>query len=337
MARLLKSFFGNTKSEQQVHAPEQEQWDLFFSIPSWRGWTEGYGMQCCGTSTAIDKDHWGKYTWIVPPDTTTARFHLWGGGGSGAVSHCCQQGVPGGSGAYAFKDVLVSPGDCYTFCVTDGHLRKCVEIADVGGVTDAGAGTVSRGLRGMKAYVTGTGLTNFCAEGGNPGAVRCQSIIATANTCCCATVKMCHIVCRRTVDSANDVFAPAKYYGADGGSEGMYGCYQFGCCNHTGDMNANHCGDKRLVPFPGGIPYWEEPSDVPAIGGGFISVKQCDIIENIYGTMAAQAASYHWMGTCSATSFATVWGMGGLSQSTCGGTCCCGQMGGIPMIRVSYS
>ena len=44
-----------------------------------------------------------------------------------------------------------------------------------------------------------------------------------------------------------------------------------------------------------------------------------------------------WLGyMCSAYPSGQV-GVGGISATTCGGTCCCGAPGGVPHLRIEYS
>ena len=291
-----------------------------------------------------------KWTWRVPDGVSTATFHIWGGGGAGAPAYCCMSGVSGGSGAYAFKTISVSPGDCYTTCY-EGYERYCCTSASHvnGGITDQAAKYIMYGTRGMKTYVTGTGLTNFCAEGGNPGATRCgnswgqdqqnNSPNHHPGALQCQLWKICHVVERRTIDSDNDRYAVAKYYGADGGSKGMYACWKGSCCNNN-DQNANRCGDRWVIPFPGGLtpnkwaPYGD--MELPSKHGGHLHLKNCQIIFTPHGDWGSMQRS-QWLGyICSAYPSGQV-GVGGISATTCGGTCCCGAPGGVPHLRIEYS
>ena len=52
------------------------------------------------------------------PDTSgTAVVEAWGPGGSGAEMCCCGFGLPGNSGAYVKKTVVMSPGDYICGCL----------------------------------------------------------------------------------------------------------------------------------------------------------------------------------------------------------------------------
>lgn len=110
----------------------------------------------CGTDTHST----ACTTWIVPAGVNCATFEIWGGGGAGSPHCCCQcyQGEPGSGGAYAMKTIPVTPGSAYTFVVgCGGCANECWWSAN------------ACGCSGGTTYVTGTGLTNFCATGGIGG------------------------------------------------------------------------------------------------------------------------------------------------------------------------
>ena len=44
--------------------------------------------------------------WTVPPLTTSVRFELTSGGGTGSIGACCSNGPSGGAGAYATKTLF---------------------------------------------------------------------------------------------------------------------------------------------------------------------------------------------------------------------------------------
>lgn len=99
-----------------------------------------------------------QYT--VPSGTAYIKFEMWGGGGGGAGGCCCQQGCGGSGGSYSIKTLTgnqVVPGCQYTIC---------------------GAGSTSQantccGFPGNTSFVTGFGLSGFCARGGAPGRTNC--------------------------------------------------------------------------------------------------------------------------------------------------------------------
>ena len=100
-------------------------------------------------------------SWIVPAGVTEASFEVWGGGGSGTISCCCyclyRCSMPGTSGGYSLKTIPVTAGDTYITCAGAGGLMQCCNPQGCG-------------FPGNASYVTGTGLTNFCAAGGREGA-----------------------------------------------------------------------------------------------------------------------------------------------------------------------
>lgn len=114
--------------------------------------------------------HWqDTFTWRAPAGTKFIKFEIWGGGGGGSGGCCCTQGIPGGSGAYAYKCITADEwGDLsgcpYEICVGSG-----------GQITFESRTP----LKGSKSFVLGHGLRNFCAEGGMAGMGYC------ARTGCC--------------------------------------------------------------------------------------------------------------------------------------------------------
>jgi hypothetical protein len=107
-------------------------------------------------------------TWIVPSGVTCATFEIWGGGGSGAGMCCCGGGPPGGSGAYAKKTIPVTAAACYQL-----FLAPATQCS-----------SANTGCRGCTTSIIGTGLTNFCAEGGIGGCSYC-------NPQCCNSMCTC--------------------------------------------------------------------------------------------------------------------------------------------------
>lgn len=96
--------------------------------------------------------------WTVPDGVSQARFELWGGGGSGAGSSCCNAGLraSGGQGGnYASKTITVCPGWQYTVCA--GGTYPCRYIR------------TCCGGPGCASFVLGCNLSNFCALGGCSG------------------------------------------------------------------------------------------------------------------------------------------------------------------------
>ena len=110
--------------------------------------------------------------WTVPEDVKGIKFEIYGGGASGYGGCCCMMNpLPGGGGAYAVKhinrtDGHFTPGDVYSLCA--GGTGCCY--------------SGDHGNRGHTSYVTGPGLSNFCAVGGHPGSNGCRHW--NCYTCC---------------------------------------------------------------------------------------------------------------------------------------------------------
>jgi hypothetical protein len=111
-------------------------------------WTGGFKV--CETSSYRRCN--AQCTWTVPGGVTCARFQIWGAGGGSGTSCCCGGSPNGGSGAYASVIIPVTAGDQYNLCA--GCAYCCY--------TERAQMTVD----GQDSYVTGNGLTNFCAMGG---------------------------------------------------------------------------------------------------------------------------------------------------------------------------
>jgi hypothetical protein len=114
----------------------------------------------------------GNGSWAVPDDTNLITFHAWGGGGSGS-GHCCHAcycdiATCGAfAGYYARKTVRKCDGD-----FTDGDNYTWCYGAGGNGESNDGCGCFTvccDAPRGCASYVTGPGLTNFCAVGGKGG------------------------------------------------------------------------------------------------------------------------------------------------------------------------
>lgn len=230
--------------------------------------------------------------WKVPADATDIIFEIWGAGGGGGNGCCCTRGIPGGAGAYAFKRLTgndVVPGCSYS-----------MEIGLGGGGFTASA----QGTEGGKTFITGYGLTNFCANGGAPGCACCFMCCCTWHTC---------------VLSSNCVGGPcALFYGADGGAVGNPGAGYMWCYD-------NHCWNKQLVPYPGGLVNGK---------GGWLPGTQCANTGCGYCLMHWAAAQLQWGGSYSDRNY--IPGLGGPSGWTCGGGCCYGVYGTPGLIRISY-
>lgn len=350
MAKNLNSFFeysGDPGVTYQYETPGQS---FMFSIGNASLSQTAYGHCWCTPGanynpTGYDSDI-PKYVWTVPQGISEATFQLWGGGGMGAGSYHCQQGVPGGSGAFAVKKVSVTPGDQYTLCLGDiidngsQTTYLCTEPSNTG----CSSTDINHGKRGPKAYVTGTGLTNFCAEGGNPGVVIGEGWTSKQYTICPGNldrfrcyqnIYVCDLV-GSTEDSDNNRYARACYYGADYGARGLQGYVQANCCSNTCDGAAQWCGVKHMIPFSGYQPDFAYgwPG---ALQGGWVAQLHCAIVMGPYSSRGHRSINSKtpYMGAINVNK-PHKYGAGGMSAVTCGGTVCCGQIGGPNAIRVIY-
>lgn len=111
-------------------------------------------------------------SWSVPTGVSSATFEIWGGGGAGGPKCCCYCGASegGAAGGYSIKTIAVTAGSTYTIVAGQGG---CAVYCSVSGV--------NCGCRGCTTYVTGTNLSNFCAEGGYGG----YTVCCRQNLSCC--------------------------------------------------------------------------------------------------------------------------------------------------------
>lgn len=108
-------------------------------------------------------------TWTVPGGATKIQFQVWGAG-AGTGSGCCCGGAPFGStGAYATVIIDAVPGCQYVLCA--GCAFCCYALRAQNTTT------------GCPSFVTGFGLTNFCASGGCAGVFRSMQILHGSSCC----------------------------------------------------------------------------------------------------------------------------------------------------------
>lgn len=229
--------------------------------------------------------------WCAPTGTTEITFEIWGSGGGGAGSCCCQQGQPGGSGAYAKKTVYGTLGGC-KYGLLLGYTTDCSPTCC--------------GYLGCSTYVTGYGLTNFCAEGGFGG------------KSCCFTFWGNYTCAGNTVGNVRLCYTEADcrcYYGADTGAPGRPGFLWSQCSCYP-------CNWKQAIPYPGGLVNQ---------GGGHVLIRT-----------QGDACIQEWLkcavtiGYSADTNGQFVPGIGGPTSTSCAGSCCYGQSGGPGMIKITY-
>jgi len=232
--------------------------------------------------------------WTIPSGTTEVLFEAWGGGGGGAVACCCAHGPGGGAGAYVYKKIQgadVVPGCQYQVCVAENNCRTSSKT----------------GRRGCKSFITGNGLSNFCAEGGFGGCMYIQ-------------VQGCTWLTPRRNESQCTYGCCAIYYGGDGGAVGLPGAYYAICY-------INRCHNKFFFPYPGGL--------VSAKGGYVSSRHQCGYCNCNYCEWCAAKKTVGF-GQGNACCSSGVPGLGGVTAHSCCNGPICGSGGHGGLIRISY-
>jgi hypothetical protein len=270
-----------------------------------------YDITACqapaGDST-LGYNNFNYCCWKVPSypgtGTTAITFEIWGAGGGGAGACCCAYGIPGGAGAYAYKTVTgVTSGTPYNFVIGSPTCRVPCAV----------------GLPGCKTFVTGIGLTNFCAEGGVAGCSFCITGFGD---------KKCHFKTAIGVTegfggredivglSTSCVGCCAVYSGADGGAFGLPGAYALMC-------HEIRCRNKFYIPYPGGLVNQK---------GGYVVWNQC---ENSTCGFFAQCSAAGEIGFGGPDDKNYVPGLGGPSAVVCAGGCCCGTQGWAGAVRIT--
>lgn len=151
-------------------------------------------------------------SWTVPADVVGIKFEMYGGGASGYGGCCCMMNpLPGGAGAYAVKYLNEE----------DGHFTPGSTVYSIcaGGTGCCFSG--SHGQRGHTSYITGSGLSNFCAMGGHTAEHHCQNWNCYT---CCHTCYNC-----------------APLYGADYGQGGR----------SAWRKSSQHCASSMFQVAPG--------------------------------------------------------------------------------------
>lgn len=104
-------------------------------------------------------------TWTVPAGATKVQFQVWGAGANGGAGECCGMGFPGGNAAYATITIDAVAGCQYTLCAGCSFCY-CLHYGALSGFCTAKCYTPDNTLKSCASFVTGYGLSNFCAEGG---------------------------------------------------------------------------------------------------------------------------------------------------------------------------
>jgi len=358
MAKTLQSLI-NLAPSQVAETEVKVHWFTNQKIGTGVDWITRHGSSANAGGT--------KDVWIVPPGTSEITVHAWGSGGVGAGSHCCMQGFHAGAGAYAYKKITsgFSAGDRYVSCLGDVQTLSCSTSAahfccppgTAAESWDATAASctcyIMAGCKGITAYVTGPGLTNFCAEGGNPGFTAqahirggCARLFDGPNGGRGVTfeqdarVRACDMLDRDPNDSDSSRFRTACYYGADGGSRGLHSEWQHGCC---GCFEANCCNESGFIHWiamPGGK--WWMGTTLNSKYGYHVGNHYRNCVNTSFGMFGPHGTAERQMmmgSTVANNQFdngGAMIGVGGASSWTCGGTCCCGDYGGMGLVAITY-
>lgn len=239
--------------------------------------------------------------WCLPSGATYASFEAWGGGGGGAGSDgCgCVFGWPGGSGAYVKKtfsstEVAAADGTCYCMCI--GPASCC-------------SPTMSCGYKGCRSYIVGSGLSGFCADGGEPGCARyCMSGCGGNWTGMCPHPCFTNCACFYDCTEAGVTGVPGRH----------------GLLYVNSHNSGNWCGYQQIMVAP------------PMDGHGDVVYKAVRFCGNTEASHdRCKANGYAQNGMLGGDGIIAV-GLGGNSTRVCGDGCCCGWNGGPGMIRINW-
>lgn len=264
------------------------------------GWTAG---ACC--------------LWTVPAGATTVQFQIWGAGAGSGSWYCCGGSPFGSSGAYAIVQIPAVVGCQYTLCA--GCAAMCCAWA-WGGINPQD---------GCASYVSGYGLTGFCADGGcacslmlqaccltnqfsyvsvagtsTPGSIICQYNSWNGTTTCCSG------------GWVTNVYTPRTYHGSS--STSTYGI--FGVPSMTGCI----CIDSSQYGY-----HYSPPTISPSH----------TINSPIFISTSSTCSGCGWCLTCTSASFCS-FGMGGMPSSQFAGatsqSCTSGMPGRTGGVIVTY-
>ena len=247
-----------------------------------------YGMSC------ID---W----WSLPSDVTTVTMEVWGagGGGAGSGSCGCVFGWPGGSGAYAKKtfsgsEAIGARGTCYCMCIAPA---SCCSP------------TMNCGYKGCKSWIIGSGLSNFCADGGDPGkACFCMSGCGGNWTGMCPHPDMGTCACYYDCTSTGVTGVPGRH----------------GFLYANLHCSGNWCGYASIMPAP---PFDGNNDTI------YHLVRFCGNTEASHDR--CKTGGIMTTGFRGNDSMIPI-GQGSNSTRVCGDGCCCGWGGGPGMIRINW-
>lgn len=271
-------------------------------------WTSGFKV--CNTAGQFNCGFCCQ--WTVPAGATCARFQLWGAGGGSGVGRCCGGSPFGSSGAYASVIIPVTAGCTYTIC--SGCAFCCRACANNYNAPE------SR-VPGCPSYVTGPGLCNFCANGGQGRLGTWMASYGQRNT-------------------NRLMFLTRNYSGACLCCLGNFYCFSNSCAT---------CGDIEIVAGASYFGTTTTPNIVYGIRGMWpylrFDTNHYGFQQHppIYGFESSSQCSLCWTSSCCGAGFRAecgvmqIPGAGGFPSTTFGGCTCgqCGDMGRMGMVCVS--
>jgi hypothetical protein len=139
-------------------------------IPELTGATGGFKV--CRSANSTFFNYGACCQWTVPAGASSVRFQIWGAGGNSGAGCCCGGSPFGATGAYASVIMPVTPGDVYTLCA------GCSSCCRPDSFTNA-----DPRWPGCPSFVTGNGLSNFCANGGPGKLGNWMAALGRLNTC----------------------------------------------------------------------------------------------------------------------------------------------------------
>ena len=324
---------GGAISDAQKAVCYSQGWQpkLWCLIPKYAEGTtswSGGGFKVCDTTNY--KRCGASCVWTVPSGVTCVRFQIWGAGTTSGMACCCAYGVPGSSGAYASVIMPVTAGNSYTLCAGCAY---CCYPSWGGGMAD-----------GCASYVTGTGLSNFCAEGGqgdgkkmnqehNHCTVRSSYTSATGN-CYHYFQGLCVCNCQEFCMPSSLMHGPS-----------MYG--------YPRNQNRHHFPPIRSSKTyygsaTGGAVYGYNGMYAQWFTGGSGGMRACAIHPSVYGfsgcydypNSVAEGCCYCRGGCCCSAclGYRQIPSQSGSFTMKCGGTTdVCGDAGRMGMVCVSYN
>lgn len=213
-------------------------------------------------------------TWTVPSGTTKVQFQIWAPGANSHGARCCGGAPFGAVGSYATVIIDAVEGCQYTLCA---GCAVCCYPSYAGSVSCGG-----------NSYVTGFGLTGFCAESANPR-ISCAMCLLHGSSCC-------RWQAEGRTNSGPCICNTGRWY-----------CFDNSCAT---------CGEIPWIVNPDRTYYGEATTGTVFGLPSYFSSKTClDTGSNGYHIHPPQISPCHTeqSNSCSCQ---------GKSSGTCGGCCC---------------